>query len=84
VESTLEVGSNFLRLQVINVAKLVSQGASKGDCTSYDGTTFTIGDTFFTRSTRVACEDDVRSDEILVGRPVVRVGVEVTLQRVYQ
>jgi len=84
VEITLEVRRNFFRLQVINVAKLVSQGPSKGDGTSYDSTTFAIGDTFLARSTRVACEDDMRPDKILVGRPVIGVGVEFALQRVRQ
>lgn len=84
MEITLEIGRNFLGLQVINVAKLVSQSTGKGDCTSYESTSFAIGDTFLARSTWVACEDDVRPDEILVGRPVIGVGVEVALQHVRQ
>ena len=84
VEITLEVGRNFHGRQVINVAKLVSQCTSKGDCASYDSTTFAIGDTFLARSTRIACEDDVRPDEILVGRPAIRVSVEFALQLMCQ
>ena len=84
MEITLEVRRNFDWAQVINVAKLVSQCTSKGDCTSYDSTTLAIGDTFLARCTRIACEDDVRPDEILVGRPAIGVGVEFALQRVCQ
>ena len=76
----LEVGRNFVGRQVINVAKLVSQRASKGDCTSHDSTTFAIGDTFLARSTRVARKNDMRPNKILVGSPVIGVGVEFALQ----
>jgi len=82
VEITLEVGRNFLRLQVINVTKLVSQSTSKGDGASHDSATFAIGDTSLARSTRVACENDMRSNKVPVCRPVVGVGVEFTQEDV--
>ena len=77
----LEVGRNFLGRQVVNVAELVSQRASQGDCTGHDSTTFAIGDTFLARSTRVARKNDVRPNKVLFGSPVIGVGVEFALHR---
>lgn len=59
VKVVLQVGRDLLGTQVINVAQLVSQGTSERDGSSYNSTTFAIGDTFLARSARVAREHDV-------------------------
>ena len=85
VEITLEVRRNFDGAQVIHVAKLVSQCTSKG----------VVPVTIVPRSRSemhfsqevpglLVKLDDLRPNEILVGRPAIRVGVEFALQRVCQ